>query len=741
MYQKLQLLTYYYMYVIIKLYYFFIDSMKQHIKQVVIGVIWVLIVAGGSFAAYIYNEEIVQIFSPGYSDSYSLEEVNEKIFTQQKKAISEIEKEFNSTVKQSESQKISWNIDMNLEANSSFGWGDGKLWLEKIDIQYTPTEVEILISWMNVSWKTQILETKNTGNMKVSQCHLITNASWSYIKVNWLEFNVSDISANIIPPELIKTLNKLWEAEKYVNLTENVLYDILQAQMKSQTSEISNIQKFALEFIKNEAIFEAYKQEDTKYHLAPSKALCTLEKRKVITENKGEDSSAILPETWFPRDQIPALTYDVFKTQYEACTNEEFQKFKDEFIKSDTHEFTNFYIELNTTKLHYIMDAIIKSQVKESEAMSVELGLEGTSNITKHESSQTYMRIIGGGITGSGILIEQVGENIQGYVDIDISKYKLETQMTLSGTLSDIKMNGNYTYSTPEVIDDFSTKVFQGIDFSWNIEWKITDNDYVLKINNSFLQKENGVSGDFTLDTNGTTIWESQTGSMLLSGTMKMWASASPISGNIQAQWDTQTSSTQAKWNINYALDIPNIASWKYDMKYDFIFSDVLDARFETPKDIIPEKNLNSLIMMEKRTQEKNTIESPKKGKDNKTILDSDMKINSDLRLIASALEINMTVSWKSFDTYINQPITIKTLGWILYNWNINYDEIKLDSSLFKSPTRKPYEIRVLINQEWSFYQIAGYILTDNGYNTVIKWNYFPSDPTMPKSLFDIEVQ
>jgi hypothetical protein len=122
--------------------------------------------------------------------------------------------------------------------------------------------------------------------------------------------------------------------------------------MSGQKEVVSEIQDFILEFIKNESILVAYKQEDTKYFLAPSKAVCTLQK------NERSDSRELSESLIF---SLLTPTYNGFKETFIECSEEEYQAFITNFMNSEIHEIQNFYIELNTTKLHYVFDTLIKS--------------------------------------------------------------------------------------------------------------------------------------------------------------------------------------------------------------------------------------------------------------------------------------------------------------------------------------------------------------------------------------------
>jgi hypothetical protein len=51
------------------------------------------------------------------------------------------------------------------------------------------------------------------------------------------------------------------------------------------------------------------------------------------------------------------------------------------------------------------------------------------------EQSKFYVDITSNTITGSGILLETNGENLSGYIDIDVPEYNFDSNVTFSGTL------------------------------------------------------------------------------------------------------------------------------------------------------------------------------------------------------------------------------------------------------------------------------------------------------------------
>jgi len=741
--------------------------MKGFSKKILVPVVAISLIGGASFAGYKYSDSIMGIFEEWYSDTYTLDEVNDKILTYQKDIVNELEEAYEQAVEKSQSQRIKWNMWINVEANSSFGGWNGSMSFENIDLQYNQTGLDLLLKWLEITGEAQIFWQKTWGSLNLETGHLITNASGSYIMANELDIDTESLGQDIIPKEVLMTVNKLWESGKYIDLSENFIYSILEAQMKSQGSEAEEMQKLVLDFLKNEPILEAYKQEETKYHLVPSKAICTLIRQNRKTETEiVEDTNPWLQFGSMRRPEPEPLTYEIFKNDFIGCSDEEYLTITEKFLKSPMHEIKNFYIELNTTKLHYVFDSIVKSPKDEEISIELETWFEGTVSLTESESSKMYMRVKNEAITWSGILIEQIGENINWYVDIDMPEYNFDSNMTMSGTTNNLEIIWDYSFIAPEEISQRDLMMFEWVELSWDINAKLETEKYNLEMHNNFSQADYGITGNAKINVNGSILWDTNSGEMIMSGELKMWENASPISWDITAKWDTQTNDSVAKWDINYDLNIPNIASGKYGINYDFTLTDVLESTFKTPENVIPQKNLNSMIMLNKKRIEKEQAEKMKElirkiqageeidvkqelglwnGLMGTYQIDAmNSTVISDVRTLTSAVEMDITMTGKSLNNYVDSVGPTETNDGILYTWEINFDEIGQNADDFEWPFWIPYEIRsfsVEIDEEtYAFYQISGYTLDDNSLERVTKWNYIQMNPDMPKSLFDINI-
>jgi len=109
-----------------------------------------------------------------------------------------------------------------------------------------------------------------------------------------------------------------------------MLYDIFKSQIESRGSSTEKAQDFMLEFLKNENVFVAQKQEETKYHLTLSRAVCTLRKMERKNEETQDDSarSPFSPSP-SPLEQFP--TYEEFSTNFVACSDEEYTEIQEKF--------------------------------------------------------------------------------------------------------------------------------------------------------------------------------------------------------------------------------------------------------------------------------------------------------------------------------------------------------------------------------------------------------------------------
>ncbi len=720
--------------------------MKKTLKRLFYTIIILWIIGGAWFAAYTYIPAVKNIFTPWYSDSYALEEVNQKILTLQKKAVDEIEKEYQKAINASKSQKINGVMWFSLDANSSFWGGGWSMNVDTIDLQYNETWIDLLLEWLTMSWSAQMLGEQITAGMNLDTLHMLANASWSYIQVKNLKTDLSSLWSEILPEEVIMTLNKLWDSWKYINLSENFLYSIIEAQLTSQGAETAELQQEITEFLKNEVVFSAHRQEETKYHLAPSQAICTLMKVDIVAEWEVDISR-------YPKSN--SFSYEKFKSSYQACDRDEYIEFIEKFKQSPVHEISNFYIELNTTKVHYVFDALVNAPESSDIEINFEVGAESTFSLTKSESTKVYMRIINDTVTGSWMLIEQLWDNMSGYVDIDIPSYNFDSNLTLTWTLQDTKIMWDYSFVAPEEFEDKRLDSLAGVKINGSMNASFLPESYDVKITNMFSHDPLSITWEAILQTSWNITQTTHTWSMVLSGELTMWANASPITWDIKANWNMETTPSLVKWDINYTLNIPNIASGKQSINYNFTLSDTPESKFETPANVIPQKNLDTLIKINKKIIEKERAKQAREKFEklknwNNTYTQQEATLinistSSDLRTIASAIEVDVTSSWKSLDNYVSNKEVVKTASGTLYSWTINFNELNLNGSPIISKMWIPYDIRTYsLKTEWktrAFYQVSWYTIRNDSLERITKWNYIKMDNSMPDSLFDIEIK
>jgi hypothetical protein len=69
---------------------------------------------------------------------------------------------------------------------------------------------------------------------------------------------------------------------------------------------------------------------------------------------------------------LEPITYEIFKNDFIECSDQEYDAFTENFLKSSWHQVSNLYIELNATKLHYVIDTILSTQEEEEFDLAIE---------------------------------------------------------------------------------------------------------------------------------------------------------------------------------------------------------------------------------------------------------------------------------------------------------------------------------------------------------------------------------
>ena len=702
-------------------------------KRKILLIVWVLsFITCSSFAGYYIFQNLSE---EGYKNSYSLEEINQEILKIQQKSVKEIESQLSKTSDFDTSQRLSWGFDIDIQANSSFGGGEGKMKLWSFDVQYKDQNLDVSLWKLSLSGSGGILGENMAASFWIDDIHMISNNTWSYIKIKNITYELPDQFQSLMQEEsIIMTLNKLWDGGKYINLTENIFYNMLESQVKNQAETSSVTQDFILNFLKKENLFVAYKQEETKYYLAPSKSLCTLMKNeRNNTEELSNDfmnnqGASLLEDTL-----VFLPTYEEFKNNFIDCSDEDYNNFIEYFMRSDIHEIETLYIERNSTKVHFVSSLIF--DISDAD-MKIKTGFEWVFSLMSTEQSKFYVDIMSNVITGSGILIETNGENLSGYIDIDVPEYNFDSNMTFSGTIDNQVMSWDYSFASPEE------------NMLWGIWWVLLEGTldaqlwkdiWTFSLNNSLAGIwENEMSWNINITSSYNVSWEKNAGELIIDGQIQMAKNAVPMSGTTKMVWENEITPNSNTWFVDYDLNITNLASGKYRFNYNTLLSDIIEADFLTPDNIITQKSLEELLNINKRKVEKEK-EGAMKEKMQRLAewevwiftpyeLDAlNSKTSSDLRTLASAIETVLVIWNITFLDLINISETKEIEMWKIHKWSINFNALKQNKTDFIWPDGNEYEVYIFEpNSEKNYpaYQVLGYLYTAKWKEIVEKGNY-----------------
>lgn len=716
---------------------------------------------------YVWNN-VLQL---EYKDSYTLDEINTKVLSWQQKSVETLEKELEKQPDFSQKQRVSWDIKYSLEANSSFGWGNANVSIGNFDLQYEDKKVDISLQDLIAAWEAEIMGQKQGMNFAVKDVHYLANASGSYVKLDKITYELSDIFQKDFPEDVIVTLNKLWEGWKYINLAQNPMYSIIEAQIAAQGKTSSQTQNFILNFLKNENVFVAQKQEETKYHLTVSPALCKLKKSQ---KNNGENTWA---ENQIIDMQNPFLSqrniksgpesYEEFKNDYIECTQDEYNEMLTDFHSSDKHMLKDFYIELSPQKFHFVSNIELYFPKKSDDAYTLNAGYEWVFTLTDIEASRFYAHIDHEDFTWSWILIENTAETINGYVDIDLPKYNFDSNLSFSGMVDDYKVLWDYSYSFPEDPLDRRLAWLSWVKLTGSIDWDIGKNAWNIQIINSFSSSdEYGISGEITIDSDYTSDGIASSWNTNIAGKLSLGNQASPMSGDIKIIWENENSQASMKWKYDVNLSIPNIATGKYNLEYNMNFSENIDTDFTSPTDVISEKSFQALLQINARKVEKEREEEliekiQELKKWNYTFTDNEKmnynsSINTDIRKIASAIEVHISSGWSIEEILSNSlvmdipednPFDYKNFNFYesndlenqqLLEWNPNTSKLNIDISNLNPPL-----VRILKSDKaFICYQVWWETITfTNTFEKTIKWSCIHNNLENPADLFDIDME
>lgn len=729
--------------------------MAHKMKRTTIIVSLFVILSAGAFGTYQYKDSITSTISPSlstivekvtpwYTSDYTMEEITDKIFSHQKKSSKKLREAYNEQLTVVKDARITGDMNMSLDMNSSFWWGNGKMNLSRLDFQYQEDNIDMSFDELSFAWKLEAIGMKLDASWLFKNIHVMKNGSGSYLKIK-----NSSVEWDMLPWDFLMTLNQLGKQEKYISISDNPLYGVFEEALKSQTDD-SQVE-FIFDFMENEKIFVVNSQEDTKYSLVPSQFVCKLVKNERAKADVDSDTmfSAVYEQ----------MTYESFKKDYVSCSETEYTEFIENFMKSDTHEVNEFYIEYSKTKTHYVFDMSIMNSddlyisANEKDNTIINIGSDVIISLGSIEQSTTYLNIENDSVTWRGIIVETSADTFDMILDIDIPEYELDTNMSLSGTIGSYNMSWDYAMNFEGPIDNDALKVYEWVKMSWNMKWALSEWATTFTMQNHFNTPESGVTGKLSIDSNskvvdGTNIWD-----MIFSWELTLWDWASPISWNLTAKWDTITSEKWTKWDIEYKLDIPNVATAEYLLDYNLEVSEKVEANFKNPKDIISEEDLEKMLKKNKiLAEKKKVLEHQKKMEDLKNwkksfwtyqIEAKNAKVTSDLKTLVSALEATRTMKATPLKDFLKDPkITKRNTAYTIYSWTMDFTTLWQNGTDFISPwTLENYELRIIEfreNDKVPMYQIWGKVFEDD--MRVLKefWNYFQINTDMPESLFNL---
>jgi hypothetical protein len=716
-------------------------------------IIWAFVILSASaLGAYQYKDDItdgaskiVEKVTPWYTSKYSIEEMSDKIFSQQQKLSEKLKEAYESQLTVIKDVRITWDMNMSLDMNSSVWWGDGKMNFSGLDFQYKDDNIDLAFDELSLGWKMEAIGVKLESSWLFKNIHLLQNETASFLKIE-----NNSVESDFFPEDFLMTLNQLWKQEKYIQLSNNQAYKVFQTELAKQTDDSSI--HFLLDFMENEKIFKVNKQEDTKYFLVPSEALCKLMKK----EKKNIDTEIDIPEE---------MTYESYKNSFKECNEEEYSEFIVNFMKSDYHELKNLYIEYSPTKVHYVFDMELiykdswNTTVEENLETVFNIGSDVTFSLWSIEESKSYLNIEGGWVTWSGIILTTNRDAFDMLLDIDMERYELDTNMSFSGTTDSYNMNWNYSVVFVNKMDNYLMRAYEWMRLSWNIDSRVSEWNTTFIMQNNFNEPKNGINWKLLINSSSELDGDRNIWNALITGELKPWDWASSMSWDLNILWDTIVREDLSRWNIEYKLNIPNIATADYLLNYDFKISNEIESSFETPKNIILEDELEKMLSRnriiadkKKIIENKKKIEELKKGNNtfwSYSIEAMNSKVTSDLRTLVSAIETLRTrESIPLKDLLRNSKIIKSDSNYTIYSWNIDFKTLRQNWNDFISPySWEDYEFRVIIITDekgtisFSGYQIWWYRYDNDKYAIKEIWNYYKLSPELPESLFDIEVE
>ena len=601
-------------------------------KKRILFSLLVLILSGAAYGAYVF----VPLLQWWYQDSYTFEEVNDKILTFQKKVVEEIEQEIsNNTTSLENGFTRSWSFNMDLWVDSQFG-----SWALAMEVP----EYSLSMQWENFdfSFKDMLMKLDISSMMlneesgiNIPDMHAISNMEGLFMKMSAI--NIDSEKSNIlsqIPQEYIDTLNKVWKTGKYLEMTKD---DSVNNAMKqvSVWNESLEFLDALLEFSKKEALLEVYKQEGTKYYLWHSKALCKLAKWSTLDNHKDKPKGTHYILEWWEISYEPLAQHyliyslDVEKSEeYEDCTPEEYDIFVNEAMwqnlpVNSSKSKIDIYVELSKAKTRIVSDLTNKQTIIWGEILIW---------LTDIISMKFKTNFLSESITWSWVLLEKTWDILSWYIDINDEN---------SWSNIDISMNP-WEEKNTYIIWAYTLKQDRSPSITGTVNWEINSGNIKTKLLTNISTWDLRGAWEFssknTIDiavnfADKSYTWDIDVVSIVSLGWMPEEITSS---GNMS--WEYTKLEQWNKSSVNLWVDIADMWSLKYNLDYREEISQALTVDFAKPEKIYPYKVFESLLKINKKKIEKQMQEESEKELKTQQEQDKQIDVNSEARLKISSM-------------------------------------------------------------------------------------------------------
>jgi len=481
------------------------------------------------WAAY-WSYTFMPIFQSGYKDSYSKEDVNNKILSFQKLLIEAMEKEAqNNVVDFEKGFTRSWGFTVDAAVESQVWSGSMEMSIPdyKIVMKWQDFDISFKDMMMNLDISSMMVSEKST--IDIPDLHTINNEEGMFLKMSAINIDAEDSNIlSLIPKEYIETLNKVWKTGKYLEMTKDDSVNDFMRQVSAGNESLdafSSIMKLA----KTEPLFEVYKQEWTKYYIGPSKISCKIAKWNTL--DRDTDNNQYISKDWgftnLPEPQhylIDNVDFNKLE-EYENCSQEEYDTFVKTTLWHDLPDNSskakiNIYIEMNKTKTRIV------SELKNKEILT---SMEVMVWLTEVSSVKFETNFLSKAVTWSGILIESEGSTISGYIDIE----DVESWSNI-----DISMNP-WEEENTFIIWSYTFREENSPNITGTINWEITSGDMNAKlIMNISAWDVEGFSSKNTIDIKTSFSEESYSWNIDINSTVSMPWNPKDIASTWNLAWE-----------------------------------------------------------------------------------------------------------------------------------------------------------------------------------------------------------